>query len=82
MSDTTDKRLRTETPGLRPDQIEDARRRWTPENLMRRILIIEAEALIQTHRITLESCEADELKQIQGKIAGIKEMIGKLNSQE
>jgi hypothetical protein len=82
VSTKTDDTLRKETPGLRPDQIEEARRRWTPENLMRRILNTEADALIATHRITLETCSSDELKTIQGKIAGIKEMTGRINSQE
>ena len=82
MSNKTDEIVLSRNPGLAPHLIGHARANWTQGNLMRQILEIELESAIETHRTTLETCDPDQLKTLQGKISGIRQTLGTIKTQE
>lgn len=67
--------------GLTIDELRATRREWRETNGMRRILNAEAKRLTEQCRGSLESCSLDDLPKLQGRIAGIREMIAAANAQ-
>lgn len=66
---------------IEPDAIRFARGQWGKDNIMRQILNSESKRLIEAARNTLETCGPDDLKEIQGRIAGIKAFAAAMNAQ-
>lgn len=76
-----DQRLLKANPGLTPELIKHARREWKPPSTMRQIIADLAQQKIEARRTRLEVCTPDELSQIQGEIAGIREFHAAIQNQ-
>jgi hypothetical protein len=63
-----------------PDAILVARRSWNEGNLAKRMIEIEAGRLIKSARNTLETISPGDLLKEQGRIAGIRELLGAINA--
>lgn len=74
-------RLILDVPGLTNDTLLVIRRAWHRDNEMRKIIRKLAEYSVETERNALESCNSEELPHIQGRIAGIKKLLGAIEAQ-
>lgn len=68
--------------GIADDLIYRAREAWGKDNFLRRLLIAENERKIKTAHTELESCCAEEMPRIQGRIKGLREAIASINEIE
>lgn len=75
-------RIYAANPGIPPDVIHEARSKWVPENIMRRILTAEYTHAIEEQRNALESCPLDEVMKVRGVIQGIRKGIAIINAAE
>lgn len=73
-------RIRAALPGIPDDTILHARKNWFPENFIRRMLTAENERKINEARRSLETCADSEMKELQGRIKGLKDANANINA--
>lgn len=80
MNADTKERLLAAIPELTTETLRHAVNEWRPANAHRQIIAVESKRLIETERNRLETCEPEELKTIQGTIAGMKRLLTAINA--
>lgn len=76
-----DEKIVAAIPGLTPDVLKISRAQFGKTAVMPQVLNELAKREIEKERNALETCEAEDLKKIQGIIAGLKRMQGIINNQ-
>lgn len=79
--DESNQRVLSSATDITQETLRNARAQWVKHNVMRQVLKIEIDAVIEQKRGELENCAPEEIHQVRGMIKGLRQAKATIDAQ-